>query len=97
MAIQMIFAFLRIKLDRAMKSISGFYGAFDGRIIQFAIQQIGFTAKLGRGVGVRIGHQRIAIQHGKFPVHQRIGRKSGLHRVNMRRHIRKAFFDCVKI
>ena len=96
-AVQMVLAFLREKLDRPFKTFAGFQ-----RMLQFSIghsagKQIGLPAQLLGRMGVGIGHQQVGIQLRHPPVHGRIGRKPGFQRVDTAGHIAVAFFQRGKL
>ena len=96
-AVQMVLALLREKLDRPLEAFAGFQ-----RMLQFSIghsagKQIGLPAQLLGRMGVGIGHQQVGIQLRHPPVHGRIGRKPGFQRVDTAGHIAVAFFQRGKL
>ena len=96
MAVKMIFSFLRKKFQRSGKSLSRVYGLRDSVIGQLRLKQRGLPPQLRRGMGVRIGNQKIGVQRGNPPVHGRIGRKPRFQRMDMGCQIPKAFLDGIK-
>ena len=84
-AVQVILALLRKKLDGTLEALPRFQGFFQRGIIQIARQQIRFPAQLLRGMGVGIGHQQMPVQGGEQPVHGRVGGQAGFQGVDLGR------------
>ena len=94
--VQMVLALFWIKFQRAAKPLARLDGVRHGGIGKRAIQQIGFPAQLGGRVRIGIGDEREPIQSRHAPVHRRIGREPGFHRVNFARQIAKALFQAIE-
>ena len=95
-AVKMILPFLREKFQRSGKPLSCVHSLRDSGIGQLRLKQRGLPPQLRRGVGVRIGNQKVGIQRGNPPVHGRIRGKPRFQRMDVRRQIPEAFLDGIK-
>ena len=96
-AVQMVLALLREKLDRPLEALAGLQRVFQLSIGCAAGKQIGFPAQLLRRMRVGIGYQQIRVQLGHSAVHGRVRRKPRLQRVNAAGHVAVAFLQRGKL
>ena len=74
MAVQVILAFIREKLNGAGKTLAGAQSRSHGRKREPSGKEIGLPADLLRRMGVGVGDQGEAVQRAQPPIHGRIRR-----------------------
>ena len=94
----MVLAFFRKKLDRPQeqRGIATRKGGLDTGERQVAVQHVGLTAKLARGMGIGVRDQGNAVELTQSPVHGRVRRQSGFNHVDMGTQFPETFFQRIK-
>ena len=95
-SVQVVFALLGEKLDRAAKARPSAQRAHERGVIAFALDQVSLAPEFGRRVRVRVRDQRQPVERGHAPVHRRIGGQAGFDRMDVRGQVVKAFLHAVK-
>ncbi len=95
-SVKMVFALGRKKLDRACKTPPRLQGREHRVVGELGVEQRGLAHELGRGMGVRVGDERVAVQRREAPVHERVGGKSRLQGEDLAGHVLIAFLQAVE-
>ncbi len=95
-AVKMVFALFGEKLQGAAKALTMLHGASNGEVIQIGLIEGCLAPQFGRGVGVGVGDQSVAIQAGDAPIHGRIGGEPGFDGKNVPGQIAIAVIDGIK-
>ena len=95
-AVQVVLPLFGEKLQGTQQALAGAQGPAEAVVIGVDVKQIRFTAQFGGRVGVRVGHQLVAVQGGEPPVHGRVGGQAGLQGVDLPGQVPKAVLQAVK-
>jgi hypothetical protein len=94
--VKVVLALFRKELYRSLKAFFLTHGFHEEIIIKGDIKNVGFSSKLGRGVGIRVGDKNISVQAREEPVHQGIGGEPCFESIDMRAKISEAFLYGIK-
>jgi hypothetical protein len=77
-AVGVVLALLREKLDGAGEAVARAQRVADGEVVEAGGEQRRLASQGRRRMGVRVGHQAVAVQAGHPPVDRRVGAQAGL-------------------